>query len=101
MCNFISPSLSEGFGLTSAEAMMCGTALVASLTGGHKEFTVEGETALTFKPGNSEQIKEKVLVLINGNALRIKLALKGNKFIQRFTWEKAVNSFEQAMQSNE
>ncbi len=97
---FISPSLSEGFGLTSAEAMMCGASLAASLTGGHMEFAIDGETALMFEPGNAGQIKEKVLKLINDNELRIRLALKGNEFIQKFTWEKAVNSFENVLKSN-
>ncbi|MEO8209068.1 MAG: glycosyltransferase family 4 protein [bacterium] len=95
---FISPSLTEGFGLTSAEAMMCGSALAASFTGGHKEFAIEKETALTFEPGNVNQIIEKVLFLINDNDLRIGLAMQGNKFIQKFTWEKAVNSFEKVLQ---
>ncbi|MDQ3021777.1 MAG: glycosyltransferase family 4 protein [Bacteroidota bacterium] len=94
---FISPSLTEGFGLTSAEAMMCGAALAASFTGGHKEFAIEGETALTFEPGNVKQIIEKVSTLINDKNLRVKLAMNGNLFIQKFTWEKAVNSFEKVL----
>ena len=96
---FLSPSLSEGFGLTSAEAMMCGAALAASLTGGHKEFAIDGETALNFEPGNVDQIKEKILTLINDDRLRIKLALNGYEFIQRFTWEKAVNKFEKVLEN--
>lgn len=98
---FISPSLSEGFGLISAEAMMSSCALVASNIGGHREFAIENETALTFDPGNSEMIAGKVLTLINDNDLRIRLAEAGNKFIQRFTWEKAAGSFERILLENE
>ncbi|MEO6693615.1 MAG: glycosyltransferase family 4 protein [Ignavibacteria bacterium] len=98
---FLSPSLSEGFGLTSAEAMMCGAALIASFTSGHKEFVFEGDTALTFEPGNIQQIMDKVLFLIRNNDLRIKLALRWNEFIQTFTWDKAVVNFEKALMSDD
>jgi glycosyltransferase involved in cell wall biosynthesis len=97
---FVSPSLTEGFGLTAAEAMMCGAALAASDTGGHREFAISNETALLFEPGNSEQLKDRVQMLIDDKELRTRLALSGNKFIQRFTWDKAVDKFEEVLQES-
>ncbi len=41
---FCCPSIYEPFGITNLEAMACGTAVVASCTGGIKEVVVDGET---------------------------------------------------------
>ena len=41
---FCCPSVYEPFGIINLEAMACGTAVVASCTGGIKEVVVDGET---------------------------------------------------------
>lgn len=96
-CVFVSPSLAEGFPLPPAEAMMCGAALACSDIGGHREYAIEGETALLFKPKDVDGIVTVVKKLLLDNEFRINLAKKGNEFIKQFTWTRAADEFENVL----
>jgi glycosyltransferase involved in cell wall biosynthesis len=91
---FISPSLLEGFPLPPAEAMLCGCAVLASDIGGHREYCIPGKTAVLFPPKNVEKIIEGLDLLINDNALRIRLAKDGHEFIKQFTIEDSCDILE-------
>jgi glycosyltransferase involved in cell wall biosynthesis len=68
------PSLwAEPFGLVGAEAMMRGTAVVASDTGGLTEFIRDGETGLLVPPGDVEALAGALggLLLEPGRAERV------------------------------
>jgi len=90
---FVSPSLVEGWPLPPAEALMCGTALVASDIGGHQEYASHGQTALLAEPGKSDSLADRVAQLLSDTTLRVNLAYKGNHYIQQFTWDRAIDSF--------
>jgi glycosyltransferase involved in cell wall biosynthesis len=94
---FISPSLFEGFPLPPAEAMMCGSAIIATDIGGHREYCIDNETALLVKPKSEEDIYRRTKELINNASLRIKIAKNGNKFIKQFTWNDAINKMEEIL----
>ncbi len=94
---FISNSFTEGFGLVSVESMFCGCALVCTDIEGHKEYAFEGETALLVEVRNSQQMANSILRLINDNLYRIKLASNGNKYVQRFKWDNAVEKMEKVI----
>lgn len=96
---FLNPSWAEGWGLTSAEAMACGCALVTTDNGGAREFSVDGETALVTPIKHPELLADQVLKLLNDDSLRQKLALSGSRSIQEFTWERAVNSLVELISS--
>ncbi|MBP6822494.1 MAG: glycosyltransferase family 4 protein [Acidobacteria bacterium] len=90
---FLNPSWTEGWGLTSAEAMACGCALVTADNGGANEFCVDGESGLIVPIKNPKLLAEEVLNLFGNDELRMRIALSGHKTIQQFTWERAVKSF--------
>lgn len=94
---FLAPSWTEGWGLTPSEAMMCGAAVAATDIGGHREFAFHEKTALLSPPKNPEALAANIIRLIRDNELRIKIARQGNEYIQRFTWDKAVELFEAAL----
>ncbi|HVP36194.1 MAG TPA: glycosyltransferase family 4 protein [Terriglobales bacterium] len=94
---FLHSSRSEGWGLPPAEAMACGCALVASNSQGVLEYAIHQETALVSDIKNSAALAQNILKLIRDNELRISLAKRGNQYIQRFTWEKAVSKFEEVI----
>lgn len=88
---FLSPSHSEGWGLPVSEAMQCGCAAVTSDIGGFKDFMMDGETGICFKVGEVQDMVEKINSLLLNRENRITLALRGNTYIQRFSWDRAVN----------
>lgn len=96
---FLNPSWSEGWGLTSAEAMACGCALVTADNGGASEFSIDGESALFAPIKRPELLADRMLKLLGDDQLRKQIALAGYKGIQQFTWERAVNSLLEAISS--
>lgn len=66
-------TLPEPFGLTVAEAMACGRAVVVSAAGGAAELFTEGEDALGFTPGNADKLAAAVRWLAGDAGLRTRL----------------------------
>ncbi|WP_153306310.1 glycosyltransferase family 4 protein [Desulfatiglans anilini] len=94
---FVAPSLSEGWPLPPAEALACGAALVATDIGGHKEYSIHGNTALLSPPKDTDALASNIVKLIDNNELRFRLVINGQKLLNQFTWEKSVTAFEQAL----
>jgi glycosyltransferase involved in cell wall biosynthesis len=95
---FLQPSQAEGWGLTSTEAMACGCALVTTDNGGSRDFAIEGQTALVVPVGDAEAMADSVLRLLTDDKMRQSLARTGQQFVQQFTWDRAVHSFEKVLQ---
>lgn len=91
---FMSNSLTEGFGLVSVEAMLCGCALVCTDIAGHKEYAIDGETALLVEPKNPVDMAEKMTYLINNGDERVRLAKQGYGYVQRFSWDSSVKKMD-------
>jgi glycosyltransferase involved in cell wall biosynthesis len=97
---FLAPSWAEGWPLPPCEAMSCGAALVATNIGGHLEYCIDGETALLAEVRNPSDLAEKTASLIDNPNERIALAHRGQEYVQRFTWERALNSLEMVLAGN-
>ncbi|MFN8510956.1 MAG: glycosyltransferase family 4 protein [Deinococcaceae bacterium] len=94
---FVAPSWAEGWPLPPAEAMMCGAALVATDIGGHREYAIDGETALLAQPRDPQDLAQKIIRLLENPVLRHSIAQKGNEYIQQFTWQRAGQTFENTL----
>lgn len=94
---FLAPSLTEGWALPPAEAMMCGAAVVATDIGGHQDYGFHEKTALLAPVKSPELLAANILRLIRDNTLRAEIAMAGNRFIQSFTWERSIERFEGAL----
>jgi glycosyltransferase involved in cell wall biosynthesis len=86
---FLGTSFSEGWGLTVAEAMQCGCAVVCTDVNGYNEMAINHQTALLSKSGDYESLYENVIKIIENKSLRLRLSEESNKFIKQFQWEKS------------
>lgn len=91
---FLSSSRVEGWGLTPCEAAQCGAALCVTDIGGHREFAIHDQTALLSAAGDAPAMAQNLIRLIQQPELRLRLADNANRFIQQFTWSKAVEKLE-------
>jgi len=99
---FIFPSFYEGFGLPPLEAMACGTPVIVSNLSSIPE--VCGDAAVYVDPYNIEDIKEKILMVLQNSKLQQELIGKGLEHVKQFTWERAaeehIKVFKKVLQSS-
>jgi len=85
------PSLYEPFGIVALEAMAAGCSTVVSDIGGFAEIIKHGENGLTFFCGNPNSLADMILLLLNDESLRKKLAEKGFEDAKEiFSWDRIV-----------
>jgi glycosyltransferase involved in cell wall biosynthesis len=94
---FISPSLSEGWPLPPAEAMMCGCVVIATDIGGHKEYIEDNQNGLLCKPASAVSIVEKVEYLFNHQDVALKISHRAPQSLTKFDWDSRVDLFEKAL----
>jgi L-malate glycosyltransferase len=85
----LSSSLTEGFALPPAEGAACGCAIIATDSGGIRDFVESGVTGLLSAPQDPRALAENLCALLRNDDLRIRLAYAANRRIARFTWEKS------------
>jgi glycosyltransferase involved in cell wall biosynthesis len=97
---FLFPSLYEGFGLPPLEAMACGTPVITSNISSMPE--VCQDAAIYTNPHSIEDIKNKLEMLIDDEALQKQMREKGLLHVKEFTWEKSAQKhmevFKKALQ---
>jgi glycosyltransferase involved in cell wall biosynthesis len=81
------PSLAEGFGLPVAEAMACGTPVIASNIPAIAE--VAGEAALLVDPRDTDAIARAMRRLHSDPELRALLSARGIERAKAFSWDAA------------
>ena len=82
---FVFPSLYEGFGLPAAEALACGTPVIASDRSSLPE--VVGEGGVLVEPTDVEALAEAMEVLLVDGALRAKLRQRALAQAAKFSWK--------------
>lgn len=84
---FLFTTFFEGFGMPIVEAFACGTPVVTSNVSSMPE--IAGKAALVVDPRQPFQIASALSKLINSDALKKTLILKGRVRAGLFNWEKA------------
>jgi glycosyltransferase involved in cell wall biosynthesis len=82
---FVYPSLYEGFGLPTLEAMSCGTPVIASGVSSIPEVVDGG--GLLFNPQDEKNLTQTLLNLLSDEALKKELSLKAVSQSAKFSWE--------------
>lgn len=90
---FVYPSLFEGFGLPPLEAMACGTAVVATNSGGLSDYAYHGYNCLLVPPGQPGPLAEAILRLLNDPALRQNLTTNGQATALAWSWHRFYDEF--------
>ena len=85
---FVFPSLYEGFGLPTVEAMACGCPVIASCIGSLLEVCKDG--VMYCDPYSETDIAEKMEQLLKNEELRKKYIQRGERITKAYTWDKTV-----------
>jgi glycosyltransferase involved in cell wall biosynthesis len=83
---FVYPSLYEGFGLPTLEAMACGTPVIASRIDALVE--ILGPNARFVDPMDAAALAGTVVELLENKVERERLSTSGAQHAARFSWEK-------------
>jgi glycosyltransferase involved in cell wall biosynthesis len=76
------PSVWENFPYTILEAMACGSAIVASRTGGIQEMLVDGVSGLLVPPNSPALLADAICKLLEDRTLADRLARNGRKRVE-------------------
>lgn len=85
----------EPFGLVALEAMACGRPLVATATGGSREFLADEHNCLLFLPGSAHQLADRVRRLAANPLLRATLVKGGEATAARLSFERFADALEE------
>jgi mannosylfructose-phosphate synthase len=84
---FVLPSKFEPFGMTAAEAMACGSALIASRRAGIGRYLKNEHNCLIVNPANKKALSQAFQLLNRNNTFRRKIAKNGLKLARdKFSW---------------
>ena len=90
---FVATSKKEGWGLTICEAMACGAAIACTDNSGYMEIVKDKENAIVSPVGDYYKLAENIIILIEDDEMRIKVARAGNQHVKQFTWDRSYQSF--------
>jgi glycosyltransferase involved in cell wall biosynthesis len=92
---YLSTSTSEGFSLTTIQAMASALPVIATRSGGPEEIITDGEDGMLVPVGDVDGIAREVLRLLADGTLRTRLAAKGvDTVATRFTAARMTAAYE-------
>ncbi|MGI0056437.1 MAG: glycosyltransferase family 4 protein, partial [Nitrosarchaeum sp.] len=92
------PSLHEGFGLPTVEALACGIPIIASNVFSSPE--VIGDAGLYVDPYNTKDISEKMALIAKNHLLRSELSAKAILQAKKYSWEKTAANLLELIEKN-
>lgn len=91
---FVRPSLSEGLGSAFLEAMAAGVPIIGSKVGGIPDFLTDLKTGLFCDPKNSEDIAEKIKMLLSNEAMRKEIIQNSAELVRnKYDWSNIARQY--------
>lgn len=94
---YLAPSLTEGWGLTVGEAMICGASIVCTDTLGFREMVKNEVNGLIVPIADSKALAKALIKLITNQSYRINLAKQGMSSIRSFNWDLSYKKFKEVI----
>ncbi|MBU2536711.1 MAG: glycosyltransferase family 4 protein [Chloroflexota bacterium] len=95
---FILNSKYEGLPHTVIEAMACRCPVIATGLEGTREVIEDGRNGITIEPGNTQQLQEKLVFLLENEPLRQKMIAEAYEtVVKKFTWGSTLGELEQIL----
>jgi len=94
---FVLPSTgsTESFGIVVAEAQACGLPAVVSNWPGVRSTLIDGETGLLAKPGDINDLADKLKKLLNDDELRREMGERGRaNAVSKYDWARVIDMAE-------
>ncbi|MFW9950616.1 MAG: glycosyltransferase [Candidatus Thorarchaeota archaeon] len=92
---FVLSSLSEGLPLSIVEASHSSLPIVATNVGGLSEVVIDGLTGFLVESGNSNALADKLILLLEDEALRKMMGPKGKQIVsEKFSIETMIESYQ-------
>ena len=84
---FVLPAIYENFPFAILEAQSSGLPVISTKVGGIAEFLVDNENGFLIEPGDSTQLTQRVLTLLQNQKLAKEMGMRGRKLIEeKFSW---------------
>jgi glycosyltransferase involved in cell wall biosynthesis len=94
----VCPSFLEGFGLSAAESMAAGTAVIASDAEGLRCLLREGQTGFLFKPGDADSLAARMIEVLKNDDTRIAVATAAQQeAMERFDFDRTSRALRDAV----
>jgi glycosyltransferase involved in cell wall biosynthesis len=85
---FVNPSYSEGLPMSVLEACAAGCAVIATDVGGTEEIILDGLTGFLIKPGDRQDLTEKIGLLLRDKAIREAIGKNAQAYVmENFSWD--------------
>ena len=98
---YVHAAVGESFGLPPLEAMASGTATIVSETVGTKDYAVNYDNCLYGRYGDYETMAQNIVLLIQDEALRLRLEKNGRTTAAAYQWGNSLNQFERALMAKQ
>lgn len=91
---FVLPSIREGVGLVFAEALLCGTPIIGTASGGVTDIIRDGETGLLVPPRDARALADAIERVLMDRALAARLVVNGAALVrERFAPERVATQY--------
>lgn len=90
---FVLPSLNEGMSNAMLEALASGLPLIATDTGGTRELVTDGVNGFIVKMKDSEDLADKIEILLKDADLRKKMGEASRKKAETMSWGKVAKEY--------